>query len=265
MPNKTLEALYLGDICGKPGYRAIFIGLKKIIRDRHIDIVAVNGENAADGFGITPEIAEQLFQSGVHMITSGNHIWQKDEILPYLEREQRILRPANYPPGVKGKGAAIISIHGTSVGIINLQGRVSMPVIDCPFRCAKDIIGKMRSKTPIILIDFHAEAPDEKEALANYLDGKVSLIVGTHTHVQTADEKIMPKGTGYITDLGITGPSMSVIGSVPSISLQRQLTQLPIKNEIADTTAIIQGVHCSIDVKTGKALNIKRVCEILTV
>jgi 2',3'-cyclic-nucleotide 2'-phosphodiesterase len=258
MSKKTIEALFLGDICGKPGSRALFIGLKQIIKDHNLDVVIANGENAADGFGIMPEDADTCFAAGVDVITSGNHIWQKEEIRSRLDSDSRILRPANYPPGVPGHGVTVIDVHGIPIAVVNLQGRHSMPVTDCPFRAAKDLVKQLKPKTKIILIDFHAESAEEKEALALYLDGQVTALVGTHTHVQTADEKILPKGTGYITDLGMTGAGMSVIGSDPAVSIARQITQMPLKSEIADVPAMVNGLIVTIDTETGKALELKR-------
>lgn len=258
MPDKC-TVLLLGDVFGQPGCRALYVGLKGLRKEHRADMVVVNGENAAaDGFGIDPGIAGQLFSSGADVITTGNHIWQKREILPYLDAEERILRPGNYPPGVPGHGSVVLDMKGTPVGVINLQGRVRMGSLDCPFRTAADMVRKMKERTRIILIDFHAEDPEEKEALASYLDGQVSFICGTHTHVQTADERIFPGGTGYITDLGMTGPGESVIGCSLDISLRRSETQMPLKMEVADNRASIQGVKVEIDIESGKTLTIER-------
>jgi 2',3'-cyclic-nucleotide 2'-phosphodiesterase len=258
MPDK-FTVLLLGDVFGQPGCRALFVGLKGLRKEHRADMVVVNGENAAaDGFGITPEIAGQLFSSGADVITTGNHIWQKREVLGYLDSEERILRPANYPPGVAGHGTVVVDVKGTAVGVINLQGRVRMGSLDCPFRTAADLVRKLKEKAKIILVDFHAEAPDEKEALASYLDGQVTFIGGTHTHVQTADERIYPGGTGYITDLGMTGPTESVIGCSLDISLRRSETQMPLKMEVADNSASIQGVKVEIDRESGHTLTIER-------
>lgn len=258
MSKKTIEALFLGDICGKPGCRAIFVGLRQIIREQRIDVVIANGENAADGFGITPEEADQCFASGVDVLTSGNHIWQKSELFARMDSDSRILRPANYPPGVPGQGYTVIERAGVSIGVLNLQGRVSMPTTDCPFRVGRELVQQLKKQTKIILVDFHAESAEEKEALGLYLDGQVSVLVGTHTHVQTADERILPKGTGYITDIGMTGAHMSVIGSDPGISIRRQLTQIPLRSEIAEDAAMINGIICSVDIATGRAVSMKR-------
>ncbi len=208
---KTMVVLLLGDVCGQPGSRALFLGLHTLVKDYRADMVIVNGENAAGGFGLNAELMNQFFSLGVNVITSGNHIWQQDDLRPLLESEKRLLRPANYPPAAPGHGSVVVEIKGHKVGVLNLQGRQSLPSIDCPFRVGSDQVAKLRKQTPLILVDFHAENPEEKEALALYFDGKVSAVVGTHTHVQTADEKILPHKTAYITDLGLCGPSESVI------------------------------------------------------
>lgn len=260
MPDK-ITVLLLGDVFGQPGCRALFVGLKSLAKECRADLVVVNGENAADGFGITPEIADRLFASGADVLTSGNHIWQKREILPFLDSQERVLRPGNYPPGVPGHGSCIVEVKGVKVGVLNLQGRLRMGDLDCPFRVGADMVRKLREKAKVIVVDFHAEAPEEKEALAFYLDGQVSSVTGTHTHVQTADERIYPKGTAYISDIGMTGPVDSVIGCDMEISLRRSATQMPLKMEVSDTPAAIQGVKIEIDAASGKALSIERVVK----
>jgi len=255
---KTLVALLLGDVCGQPGCRALFMGLGSLIKDYRSDMVIVNGENAANGFGLSASLMEQFFSLGVDVITSGNHIWQQDDLRPHLDSEKRLLRPANYPPQAPGHGSVIVDIKGTKVGVLNLQGRMQLPAIDCPFRVGLEHVQKIRKQTPLILVDFHAENTEEKEALSLYLDGQISALVGTHTHVQTSDERILPKKSGYITDLGLCGPSESVIGSNPEISIARQLTQMPMRSEIADTSPVLQGVCVTLDVSTGNALKIER-------
>lgn len=261
MPDKnTLKALIIGDVIGAPGCRAIFMGLPALIKSKKPDLVVVNGENAADGFGITEELAERIFAAGAQVITTGNHVWQKHESYRYLSNEPRVLRPLNYPPGCPGHGYMELTVQGVDILVANLQGRDNMAAIDCPFRAADDLLRK--SKARIKLIDFHAESTREKEAFALDLDGKVSAIVGTHTHVPTADERILPKGTAYVTDLGATGPRNSVIGFRPDISVRRALTQLPIRNEVLDEPAVIRGVELDIDRTSGKALGIERVTSI---
>lgn len=259
--SSIMSALVLGDIVGQPGCRALFIGLKPLVKRYNADLVIVNGENAADGLGITPQIADQLLSDGVHVITSGNHVWQKREILPVLDRNERILRPANYPHCKVGRGFTVVEIKGTNVAVVNLQGRVRMSDIDCPFTVGKDIVRKLRDTNKIIIVDFHAEVPEEKEALAYWLDGMVTAVVGTHTHVQTADERLLPAGTAYITDLGMIGPQMSVIGVEPDVAIRRSQTQMPLKMPIADSPAEIHGVALKIDSETGKAISIERISE----
>lgn len=209
--------------------------------------------------GITPEAAEGLFKSGIDVITSGNHIWQRKEIIPLLERDNRILRPENYPTGVPGVGLSLITKKQIPVAIVNLQGRVNMYSIRCPFRVGESLIRQVGKKTKVIVVDFHAELPEEKEALALHLDGKVSALVGTHTHVQTADEKILPGGTAYITDTGMTGPARGVIGMKRDISIKRSLMQIPYKMEVEDSAAVVMGVLLTIAVDSGRALSIERI------
>lgn len=258
---RKITALLLGDVIGQPGSRALFVGLPQLIKRYRADFVILNGENAADGFGLTESLAAQFFSMGVDVITSGNHIWQREEIIHSLKTDKRILRPANYPNQVPGHGFTIIEKGNLKIGVINLQGRHQMSPIDCPFQVSSTIVERIKKETSVIFVDFHAENEQEKEALGYYLNGKVSAVVGTHTHVQTADEKIMDKGTAYITDLGICGPLNGVIGSDPEIAIKRQLTQLPLKNEVMDAPSHLQGVVCTIDQQSGKALTIKRLNE----
>lgn len=259
MPDKTIKALILGDVVGQAGCRALFLLLPGMIKQYAADFIVVNGENAADGFGITPDKVEKFFNAGVQVVTSGNHIWQQKEILPLLDQEERLLRPLNYPKGVPGHGFCIVELRGTKVAVVNLQGRVRMNNILCPFLVGRDALHKLEKETKVILVDFHAEDSEEKEALGLYLDGKSSVVFGTHTHIQTADERILPGGTAYITDIGMIGPSDSVIGFKTKIALDRSLTQLPIKMETEDGPAVVYGIVVTIDVTTGKALAIERV------
>lgn len=257
---KKLSVLILGDVVGQPGCRALFFKLPGLIKKYKADLVIVNGENTADGFGILPEDAEKFFTKGVDVITSGNHIWQKREIYQLLNKENtRILRPANYPPGVPGRGDVTINVKGMDIVVLNLLGRIRMGLpVDCPFRKSQDFL-KKHNRNKIVIVDFHAEDTLEKEALAWYLDGKISALVGTHTHIQTADERILPKGTAYITDIGMTGPDDSVIGTKPEISIRRSLTQLPLKMEVAENESTIRGVCIQINPDTGKSISIERI------
>jgi 2',3'-cyclic-nucleotide 2'-phosphodiesterase len=260
MQDSTMNALFLGDVFGQPGCRAIFISLKKMISDHKADLVIINGENASDGLGITSDIADQFFALGTHVITTGNHVWQQQSILEYLDTKDTILRPHNYPQGVPGKGYCIVDTgKAGKAAVINLQGRDFLPSINCPFREAKSIIRKVKQETNCIFIDFHAESVEEKEALALYLDGEASAIVGTHTHIPTADERILKNGTAYITDIGMSGPAESVIGCKPEISIQRSLTQMPIKMEVAESSAAINALLVRVDTASGNALGIQRI------
>lgn len=259
---KKISVLVLGDVVGQPGCRALFFKLPGLIKKYKADLVIVNGENASDGFGILPEEAEKFFSKGVDIITTGNHIWQKREIYPMMDKDNAtIIRPANYPPGVPGRGDVSINVKGMDIAVLNLLGRVRMGLpVDCPFRKSSEYL-KKHKKSKIIIVDFHAEDTMEKEALAWYLDGKVSAVVGTHTHIQTADERILPKGTAYITDIGMTGPVDSVIGTKTDISIRRSLTQLPLKMEVAEGESAIKGVLLTIDADSAKALSIERVVQ----
>ncbi len=221
-------------------------------------MVIVNGENAAEGFGMMPEDYRKLREAGADVVTSGNHIWQKKEILKTLDEEERLLRPANYPKGVPGHGFCVLEKKGQRIAVLNLQGRSRMGFNGlCPFTEAKKILSKLKADE--VIVDFHAEDSMEKEALALYLDGNISLLFGTHTHVQTADERILPKGCGYITDAGMTGPEGSIIGSDPAISIKRCLTQLPLKMEVLDAPALICGIAAVLE--KGKCRSITRICR----
>lgn len=254
-----MKVLFIGDIVGEPGRKALSLSLNNIVDRYKVDLVVANVENAAGGFGITPQVAEELFAQGIHVMTSGNHIWDKKEVKDYIVKEKRLLRPANYPEGVIGYGSGIFeTFFGDKIGIVNLSGRVFMGTFDCPFRVAKREIEKLKKDTETILIDFHAEATSEKLALVWHLDGQVAGIIGTHTHVQTADEQILPQGTAYITDAGMTGPILSVIGIKKEQAIERFLTQTPIRFEIAKGPVQFNGVIIEIDGKKGVATAIQR-------
>jgi metallophosphoesterase (TIGR00282 family) len=254
-----MKVLFIGDIVGEPGRKALSLSLNNIVDRYKIDFVVANVENAAGGFGITSKVAEELFTQGIHVMTSGNHVWDKKEVMDYLKRERRLLRPANYPEGIIGYGSGVFeTLYGDKIGIINLSGRVFMGTFDDPFRVAKKEIEKLKEETNTILIDFHAEATSEKLALGWYLDGEVAAVIGTHTHVQTADEQILPNGTAYITDLGMTGPSLSVIGIKKEQAIERFLFQMPIRFEIAKGPLQFNGVIIEIDEEKGLATAIQR-------
>jgi metallophosphoesterase (TIGR00282 family) len=259
MPNEqTVKVLFIGDIVGKPGRRALKTWLPVILKKEDVDLVIANGENGAGGFGLTREVALEIMNTGVDVITTGNHIWDKKEFIPVLDELERVVRPANYPPGVPGYGwVQVRTPAGIPVIILNLEGRIFMNPLDCPFRKAIEIWEAHQDI--IIITDFHAEATSEKMALAWHLDGKVSAVVGTHTHVQTADEQILPWGTAYISDVGMTGPSLSVIGMNPQEPLKRFLTHLPNRFQVAKGPMQLNGVTIDVDINTRKALSIKRI------
>lgn len=255
-----MKALFIGDIVGKAGRQAVGHLLPRIKREREIDLTVANGENAAGGMGITPKIVDELFSQGIDIITSGNHLWDKKEILSIVEHEARLLRPANYPSGVPGFGSVVVEASGgPKVGIINLAGRVFMSTLECPFRTAEREIKKLRGQTSLIIVDMHAEATSEKIAMGWHLDGKVSAVIGTHTHVQTADERLLPQGTAYISDIGMTGSMDSVIGVKTDMVLHRFLTQMPVRFESAKEDARLCGVILDLDSATGKAASIERI------
>ena len=256
--------LFLGDIIGNPGRKCIEKGLSILVEEEKADVIIANGENAAGGIGITPEISDYLLNLGIDVITSGNHIYKKKEIFDYLEKEPRLLKPANYPPDTPGNGVYIFSNKKTNsleVAVFNLCGRVFIDNFDCPFRAADKIISFISQKTPIIILDFHAEVTSEKMAMGWYLDGRVSAVIGTHTHIQTADERVLPKGTAYISDVGMCGPRNSVIGVKKEIIVERFINMLPQRFNVADSDNWINGAVIDIDEKSGKANSIKRISK----
>jgi metallophosphoesterase (TIGR00282 family) len=254
-----MRILFIGDIVGRPGRDLIRRGLSALVEAHDADLVIANGENAAAGFGITREIGDQLLASGVDVLTSGNHIWDKREAIDYIGAEPRLLRPANFPAGVPGNGSYLARTRdGRSAGVINVMGRVFMLSIDDPFAVVLREIEAMRSRVRIIFVDFHAEATSEKVAMGWHLDGKVTAVVGTHTHVQTADERILPKGTAYLTDVGMTGPHDSVIGVDIAPALGRFLNGMPARFETATGNPRLNAVMIEADDQTGLALDIER-------
>lgn len=254
-----MKVLFIGDIVGTVGRLAVKALLPTLVARFKIDFVIANGENSAGGFGITEKVATEIFSYGVHVITSGNHIWDKKDSIPYLAKENRILRPINYPPGVPGYGSIVYTLpYGIKVAVINISGRVFMSPIDCPFRIGIAEIERLKDETRCIIVDFHAEATSEKIAFGYFADGKVSAVIGSHTHVQTADEKILPGGTAYITDAGMTGPSVSVIGIEKEQIIERFLLQMPMKFETAKGSGIFSGVLVETDVTTGRSTAIQR-------
>jgi hypothetical protein len=255
-----MNILFIGDIVGRPGRDLVHRGLRGLVEHYGIDLVIANAENSANGFGITRDIGHTLLEWGVDVMTSGNHIWDKKEVLEYIVTEPRLLRPANYPAGVPGRGSYVAQTgDGRAIGVINLMGRVFMVPIDDPFASALREIEAIRHRTRIIFVDMHAEATSEKIAMGWYLDGKVTAVIGTHTHVQTADDRILPNGTAYLTDAGMTGPHDSIIGMEKEPSLARFLNGMPTKFEPAIGNPRLNGVVIEADEKTGRATKITRI------
>ena len=273
-----MKLLFIGDIVGQPGRNAVKTLVPKLREQHALDFVIANGENAAGGSGITPKTAEEIFSAGVDVITTGDHLWDQKEVIELLQNEKRFLRPLNYPPGTPGQGSAIYEVKvgssrcddrtarravptNLSIAVLNAQGRTFMPPLENPFLLAAEEVKRLRQQTKIIFVDFHAEATSEKIAFARMLDGQVSAVVGTHTHVQTADEQIFPGGTAYLTDAGFTGPHESVLGREIEPVLKRFLTGMPQRFEVAKNRVLLHGCVIEIDDASGKALKIQRVSE----
>lgn len=257
-----MKILFIGDIVGSPGRAAIKQLLPKLKKEHGLDFVVANAENAAGGSGITSKVAEELFSSGVDVLTSGDHIWKKSDIFELIKEEERILRPLNFPSGSSGRGFSVFKTkEGRKIGVACVNGRVFMDALDCPFRATLEAVEKMGKDTKVIIVDIHAEATSEKVALGWYLDGKASAVLGTHTHIQTADERILPGGTAYLTDAGMTGPYDSVIGRKVEDVLERFITAIPVRFEVAEGNIQLHGAVLDIDEKTGKANSIIRVQE----
>ena len=251
-----MRVLMIGDVVGSPGRKAVQQLVPPLRREYNINLVVANGENSAGGFGVTYDTAQDLLGSGVDVITTGNHVWRKKEIIPYLQEDLPIVRPSNFPPGIPGRGFLTVG----KVMVLNLMGRVFMEALDCPFREAERVLKESKELgADIILVDFHAEATSEKQALGWYLDGRVSAVVGTHTHVATADARIMPEGTAYVSDLGMVGPVNSVIGTDPNAVLEKFLTQMPQRFTVAKGPVVFNSVLINIDDDTGRASSIERI------
>lgn len=260
----TLQILFVGDVVGKVGRTALAQRIGSLRRQWAADFVVVNGENAAGGAGITPALAEDLFRLGVDVVTLGNHSWDKRQIVSYIEGERRLLRPLNFPPGTPGFGSVVVESRGRKVAVVNAHGRVFASVtLDDPFRALDAELARLQPITPVILVDFHAEATSEKVAMGWYLDGRVSAVVGTHTHVQTADARVLPGGTAYITDVGMCGPRDSVIGMERNLALERFLTQMPVRLEVAPGPVVLCGACIEVDLETGRAAGIQRIQELV--
>lgn len=254
-----MNILFIGDVVGKPGMDMVTTWLPSLEKKYRADLVIVNAENSSDGKGCTEKEGKQLFNLGAHVLTGGNHTWDKHQSQEYLKVEKRALRPLNYPKGTYGNGFTIVDTKKGKAAIISLQGRTFMSMIDCPFRSVEWAINKLSNEVKIIVVDFHAEATAEKLALANFVDGQVSLLIGTHTHIQTADERIFPKGMGYITDSGMTGPYDSVIGMRTEAAINRFLYQTPQKYQTATDNNHLCGIFAKVDTETGKTVEIERI------
>lgn len=253
-----LTVLFISDICGRPGRQAVAHLAKKLREEHRADYVIANVENAAGGFGVTPEMSKKIFAYGVDCQTSGNHIWDRVDIIDYFETKPKLLRPANYPPGTPGTGLLIDTVGDRQIAVMNLMGRTYMPQTDCPFRTAKRELSTIGNQATTIIVDFHAEATSEKQAMVHFLDGRVSAVIGTHTHVQTADERITARGTAAICDAGMTGPYDSIIGMEKGPSLGRFLTGMPKRFTVAADEVKLAGVVIKVDSSSGRALEIKR-------
>ncbi|MEW6516421.1 MAG: TIGR00282 family metallophosphoesterase [candidate division FCPU426 bacterium] len=261
MPEPTTRMLLIGDVMGEPGREALSRLLPGLKQDLRPHLTIVNAENAAGGFGLTPEIAHELFRLGADALTSGNHIWDKKQILPFLDQEPRLLRPANYPEGAPGRGWQVFEpmVGAPKIGVINLEGRVYMHTLDDPFSLGRKLLQNVRRETPLVIIDFHAEITSEKRALGWYLDGLATAVIGTHTHVQTADEEILPGGTAYLTDVGMTGSRDSVIGVKKEDAIHRFVKQTPSRFTPATGRLWINAALVEADSASGKALRIQRI------
>jgi 2',3'-cyclic-nucleotide 2'-phosphodiesterase len=253
-----MRVLLIGDIVGEPGRKAVFRHIDRIRQERGIDLAIGNAENAAGGFGVTPEVVKELFDLGLDVLTTGNHVWDKREALDLIRTEKRLLRPANYPEGAPGLGSGVFSTpKGDRVGVVQVMGRVFMPQTDCPFKAATREVARLRRETPHVIVDMHAEATSEKVAMGWHLDGQASAVLGTHTHVQTADARVLPGGTGYITDVGMTGPLDGVIGMKRDLVLARFLTGMPKRFAVASGPAVLSAVVVELAEETGRCRRIE--------
>jgi len=254
-----VKILLVGDVCGRPGRAAFQKYTQQLRRDHKIDLVIVNGENSAGGKGISRKALDALYHAGADIVTSGNHIWDNKEVMGLIDQEPFLVRPANYPEGAPGKGWCIYPFRAKNIGVVNLSGRAFMPPMDCPFQKMEDILRELREQCDIIILDMHAETTSEKMAMGWYLDGRVSIVVGTHTHIQTADERILPEGTAYITDLGMTGPWNSVLGVKKECILQKFTTCRPVRFDLADGPNVYSGLLVELDDSTNRAIAVERI------
>lgn len=254
-----MRILIVGDVVGRTGRRAFDRYTRELKRDRDIDLVIVNGENSAGGRGISRKSLDELYRGGADIVTSGNHIWDNREVYGFIDQEPYLLRPANYPEGAPGRGWCIYPFRNVNVAVINLSGRVFMPEMDCPFQKIEDILSEIGTQADIFILDFHAEATSEKMAMGFYLDGRVQAVVGTHTHIQTGDARILPKGTAYITDLGMVGPWLSVLGVKPEIIIRKFTSCMPVRFELAEGPAVYSALLVEIDSGSGKVTSVERI------
>ncbi|MDD3925616.1 MAG: TIGR00282 family metallophosphoesterase [bacterium] len=257
-----MRILMVGDIVGKPGRACLRELLPHIKAEYHVDFTVVNGENAAAGFGLNAQMAEQIRLAGADVVTTGNHIWDRREMVSEIDSLDYVLRPANYPPGTPGRSLTVIDMYGCKIAVVSLMGRIFMDPLDDPFRTMDGLVASLAGVTPNILVDFHAEATSEKQALAWYLDGRVSAVVGTHTHTQTADERVLPQGTAMISDIGMVGPRDSILGVEVALILRKFTTQMPVKFEVGNPPVIFNAVLIDIDETTGKSRSIVRINRI---
>lgn len=260
-----MNILFLGDIVGRPGRKVVDVLLPQLIESYEINLVIANGENTAGGKGITKPILKELFENNIAVVTTGNHVWERKEILQFIDEEIRLLRPANMSVRAPGRGATVVQCGAHSVGVLNLIGRIFMPPAECPFQTAAKEVALLQKITPNIIVDFHAEATSEKIAMGWFLKGKVSAVIGTHTHVQTADERIYDEGTAYLSDAGMVGPYNSVLGLDPDLIVERFLTGLPTPWRLAGGEGLLNGVYLQVDPQSGRALKIEKIaqrCEI---
>ena len=258
-----MRLLFFGDVVGRPGRRALAALLPRLAAREEIDFVIANCENASAGKGIDPRSAEELHEAGVDVLTSGNHIWQNRDIIPYMRERGQLLRPLNFPPGIPGIGWTVQKARhsDTRVAVLNLIGRVFMAPVDCPFRAAEQALAEIGREARVVLVDMHAEATSEKVAMGRFLDGKVSVVIGSHTHIQTADETVLPGGTAYLTDAGMCGPEDSVLGVRTDRVVERFLTQMPVRFEVAGGPVLVQGAVIEVDATSGRALGVWRLRE----
>jgi 2',3'-cyclic-nucleotide 2'-phosphodiesterase len=256
-----VRVLAIGDVVGPPGRQALRQMGRELARAYRADFVIVNCDNAAGGFGVTPEVADELLSHGADCLTGGNHVWKHRAIYGYIEQEPRLLRPANYPEGVPGRGWGVFRSGDNLIAVIHLLGTAGLEPIESPFRSFDEIYQEAKLATPLVVVDFHAESTSEKAALAHYVDGRASLVFGTHTHVQTADERILPQGTGFITDIGMTGPEDSVIGVAKEIIIERFLTRLPARFEVPSSAPLLCGLLADLDPATGMTVSLRRLQE----